>query len=284
MSYGDYGSRAPNARTFLFFHGIPDCRLDACLMPSDHALAEKLNIRWIGMDRPGMGLSTYRAGHTILDWVEDLKELISHLKLDSYHLFSVSGGTAHALAAAKLLPREKVRSVGIMVGVAPVQAGTAGMSLLNRIGYAIWRYSPGVFLWIFERQVVPVLQQESPAKAEEMMRKQAKYLPKEDREEFSKPGAVEAFAKLWRESHRQGARGYVEDSKLSTAHWGFEVQDVGYPGVKLHYGGKDVNTPPNMGKYLAARLPNAVYNEFPGKSHFTMWDHIEEILTDMLED
>lgn len=35
---------------------------------------------------------------------------------------------------------------------------------------------------------------------------------------------------------------------------------------------------------MAERLPQAVYKEYAGKDHFTMWDHIEEILDDMLSD
>lgn len=57
-----------------------------------------------------------------------------------------------------------------------------------------------------------------------------------------------------------------------------------YSGIRLWYGKQDVNTPPEMGRYMAARLPNAVLKEYEGKSHFTIWDHIEEMLTDVLQD
>jgi len=59
---------------------------------------------------------------------------------------------------------------------------------------------------------------------------------------------------------------------------------VKYSGIRLWYGKQDVNTPPEMGRYMAARLPNAVLKEYEGKSHFTIWDHIEEMLTDVLQD
>jgi pimeloyl-ACP methyl ester carboxylesterase len=137
MSYAEYGSKSPDAHTIIFCHGIPDCRLDACLLPSDQELAQKLNIRWIGIDRPGLGLSSMAPGRTILDWVDDLKQLLAHLSIDSYYIFSVSGGTAWALAASLLLPHDQIKGVGIMIGVAPWKAGMAGMSIFNRIGYTI---------------------------------------------------------------------------------------------------------------------------------------------------
>lgn len=284
MSYAEYGSKDPYAKPFIFCHGIPDCRLDACLLPSDQRLAEKLNIRWIAIDRPGIGLSSRHEGRTVLGWVDDLKQLIDHLDLKEYRVFSVSGGTAYALAAAKLLPRAQIKAVGIMIGVAPWIAGTKGMSFANRLGYYGYKYSPQVFRWVYDKRMVPIVQQESPAKAEEMVRKQMKYVSAEEQEEMKQPGTVEAVARIWREICRQGAHGPMEDSQTHTGHWGFEVEEVDYPGVKLWYGEKDVNTPPEMGKYLAARLPKSVLKIYEGKSHFTMWHHTEEICNDMLKD
>ena len=284
MSFGEYGSKAADAHPFIFMHGIPDTRLDACLLPSDQALAEKLNIRWIGIDRPGMGLSTFQPDRTILGWVDDLQCLINHLKLDKYRIFSASGGSPYALAAAKVLPRQNLRSVGIGFGTAPLEAGAKGLSVLNRIGFWSWVHCPWAFQWIFDRYIVPDVQ-ESHEKTEAIVRKQIKYLPQKDREALEGEEDIQGWIRLFREIYRQGsARGYVEDSKLTTKHWGFELEDVGYPGIRLWYGKEDVNTPPELGRYMAARLSGAVLKEYEGKSHFTMWDHIEEILTDMMKD
>ena len=113
LAYTEYGSKAPDAHPFIFVHGIPDTRLDACLLSTDRAISEKLNIRWTGIDRPGMGLSTFHPNCTVFGGVNGLQCLIHHLKLDRYQILSVSGGTAYALACAELLPREQLRSVGI---------------------------------------------------------------------------------------------------------------------------------------------------------------------------
>jgi pimeloyl-ACP methyl ester carboxylesterase len=285
LAYAEYGSKAPDAHAFIFIHGVPDTRLDACLLSSDRAIAEKLNIRWIGIDRPGMGLSTFHPNRTVLSWANDLKCLIHHLKLNRYRLFSVSGGTGYALACAKLLPREQLRSVGIAFGVGPWEAGLKGTSLLNRTGLWIWEKHPWVFRKIFDRFVVPKVQEESPKKTEEMIRKQNKYMPKKDREALGSEEAIQGLVKITREIYRQGSsKGYVEDSKLATRHWGFDLEQVKYSGIRFWYGKQDINTPPEMGRYMATRLPNAVLKEYEGKSHFTMWDHIEEILTEMLQD
>lgn len=285
LSYGEYGSKAPDAHPFLFMHGIPDTRLDACLLPSDQALAEKLNIRWIGIDRPGLGLSTFQPGRTNLGWVDDMKCLIQHLQLKQYRILGVSGGTSYALACAHLLPRSELRSVGIAFGVGPWESGMAGLSVLNRVGITIWKYFPGVFRWTFDRYVVPKVHTPDQKATEDMLRQQMKYMPKEDRKAWQDEDLFQGLVKIHREVYRQGSSiGYVEDSKISTGDWGFDLKDVDYSGVRLWYGSKDVNTTPQQGRYMAARLRDAVYKEYPGKTHFTMWDHIEEILTDMLQD
>lgn len=283
MSFAEYGSKAPDAHSIIFCHGIPDCRLDACLLISDQEIAKKLNVRWIGIDRPGIGLSSTHESRNTLSWVEDLRELINALNLKSYYIFGVSGGTGYALAAAKLLPREQVRGVGIMIGVAPWESSTNGMSILNRIGYFVWKHVPGVFGWIFDRELVPIMQAENQTEAEELMSRSMKYGSQiADTEDIDNPEMVSAITKIYREVCRQGAGGWVEDSKVQTGDWGFKIEDVQYPGVHLWYGEKDVNTPPSMGKHLAARLTGSLYKEFAGKTHFTMWHHMEEILTELI--
>ncbi|KAF2154265.1 alpha/beta-hydrolase [Myriangium duriaei CBS 260.36] len=285
LSYAEYGSKAANASTFIFIHGIPDTRLDACLLSSNEVLAQKLNIRWIGIDRPGIGFSTFQETRTVLGWVEDLKCLIKELKPETYWILSVSGGTPYALACALLLPQSELKSVGIGFGVGPWEAGMAGLCLLNRIGLWIWKNHPWIFRWLFDKYVVPKVYQSSPVDTRKMIEQQNKYMTKEDREALQDPELMQGLVNIEREIYRQGSsRGYIEDSKMATRDWGFKLEDVQYPGIRLWYGDKDVNTPSQAGRYMAERLQHAVFKEYPGKSHFTMWDCLEDMLSDMLQD
>lgn len=54
--------------------------------------------------------------------------------------------------------------------------------------------------------------------------------------------------------------------------------------VKFWYGDRDVNTPASQRQYMADRIPGATIAVFPEKSHFTVWDHLEEVLESMLKD
>lgn len=64
--------------------------------------------------------------------------------------------------------------------------------------------------------------------------------------------------------------------------WGFKMKDIKFPSIRFWYGSEEENTTPAMGRWMAGRLPGAVYKEYRGKSHFTIWS--EEILEDMLRD
>ena len=80
------------------------------------------------------------------------------------------------------------------------------------------------------------------------------------------------------EAHRPGGKGMALDMQLLFArHWGFEPEDVKVP-VKLWYGDADDITPPQMGRYLAERLPDAELTVYPGEAHMLVIAHWAEIL------
>jgi pimeloyl-ACP methyl ester carboxylesterase len=248
-------------------------------------MAKRLNIRWIGIDRPGFGFSTFLPGRTALGWVDDLRHLIRHLGLRKYRVLGASGGTPYALACAKLLPKDEILSVGVAFGIAPWEAGSKGLSIYNRLGMFIWGHFPNIMAKALDKELVTLVHQHDIEPTLQLTRKFARNTTKKDRELLEQDDQIQGFASIWREVFRQGSsQAWVADSKIATEQWGFELENVGYEGVRLWYGKEDVNTPPNAGRYMADRLPGAVYKEYEGRSHFTMWENIEEILTDMRRD
>ena len=67
LGYADFGS--PDGQTLFYFHGHPGSRLEARFLAKQ---ATQVGIRLIGVDRPGMGLSSYKAGRQFLDWPDDV--------------------------------------------------------------------------------------------------------------------------------------------------------------------------------------------------------------------
>lgn len=80
LGYAQFGS--PSGRPVFALHGLMGSRYDyASLGPT----AQKLNIRLICPERPGLGWSTPAgAEYTLLDHAQDVRRLADHLELKEY--------------------------------------------------------------------------------------------------------------------------------------------------------------------------------------------------------
>ena len=108
----------PSGFPVLSLHGTPGSRLER--WPRDE-LYQELEICLVTHDRAGYGRSTRRRGRTIADEVDDVVTLADQLGFDLFGVTGGSGGGAHALACAALLPDRVVRAI-CLVGVAPIGA------------------------------------------------------------------------------------------------------------------------------------------------------------------
>jgi pimeloyl-ACP methyl ester carboxylesterase len=79
LGYAQYGSLT--GRPIILHHGLAGSRFDAA---SFHEVGQQLDARIIGVDRPGMGLSSSHPNRTLLDFAKDVEHLTDHLKLDRY--------------------------------------------------------------------------------------------------------------------------------------------------------------------------------------------------------
>jgi pimeloyl-ACP methyl ester carboxylesterase len=113
LAYAEFGE--PSGKTLFYFHGGADCRLEARLLTKQ---AKQAGIRLIGVDRPGMGLSSFKAGRRLLDWPNDVVELADNLLIDRFAVLGVSGGGPYALACAHKIP-DHLTACGIIAGEGP---------------------------------------------------------------------------------------------------------------------------------------------------------------------
>ena len=92
LGFAEYGN--PNGKPLFYFHGHPGSRFEARYLENSETA------RIIGVDRPGLGLSTYKAGRKILDWPDDIAELANSLGIARFAVAGFSGGGPYALACA----------------------------------------------------------------------------------------------------------------------------------------------------------------------------------------
>ena len=279
LGFAEYGS--PTGPTIFYFHGLPGSRLNGA---ECDAVAKKHGMRIVGVDRPGMGLSTFQPGRKMLDWPRDISQLAKHLGTLQYRVMGESGGGPYALACAVVLPKSELLGVGVAMGMAPWNMGTKGMQLGQRILLNVMSWSPRITRTLLDSMAGKAARDPDPQVLTDLLTKSLKDVKPSDRVYFEDQDRLKGVVDSMRESYRQGAKGTAEDGRLITSHWGFELEDVTFEKIKMWYGTSDENTPIWMGRKMAKILPHAKLKEYEGKSHFTiMVNHLEEMLLDMLE-
>ncbi|KAJ4258210.1 hypothetical protein NW762_008358 [Fusarium torreyae] len=278
LGYHEFGD--PSGTPVIYIHGAPDSGVT--LSGFEDLLARQRGVRWIAPDRPGIGRSTFQPGRKILNYPSDLRRLIQHLGLTQYRILGTSGGAGYTLACAQQLPRNDLLAVGICAGIGPWEAGLTGQSETFRQLMMLWKDQNAEFVKYLENIFLAAAQDPDPNHMETVWRAQLDGFQPKDREILMNPSAIQSAVRVFRQIYCQGGAGHGQEMKLMTKPWGFDVEDIDYEGIKLWYGSADENIPPEMGRYMAERLPRSVYKEYPGETHYSIWR--EDLLSEFLED
>jgi pimeloyl-ACP methyl ester carboxylesterase len=265
LGYAEYGD--PSGRPVFFFHTGGMSRLLGRLTDQT---ASRLGIRIIAPDRPGIGLSDYQAGRTLLDWPKDVIRLAEHLNLDRFAVLGHSAGTPHVCACASAIP-DRLTAAAIVGCVGPPEAPTAGMF----VPFALLRRFPRLYGWSFAMMGRGA--RKDPDRAVEKFAK-APFLAEVDRTVAARPENHKVLAEATFEAHRPGSRGLAWDAALLVRPWGFRMQDITMP-IRLWHGEADGMAPIAQARYVAGLLPNCVAMFYPDEGHLSVLvNHLEDIL------
>src|SRR3972149_6694920 len=131
LGYAEHGN--PTGKPLFWFHGFPGSRLEPQFL---HETAAKRDVRVIALDRPGMGLPTFKRARTFLDWPDDVAQAADLLGIDRFAVAGLSGGSPYAAVCALKLA-DRLTAAGIISGIA-----TLGMSRQNRLLFTLGRRLP----------------------------------------------------------------------------------------------------------------------------------------------
>lgn len=259
LGYAEYGKS--DGKPLLYFHGHPGARYEAGFLAE---AAAKHGVRLIGVDRPGLGLSSYKPGRHFLDWPDDVLELADHLKIDRFAVVGFSGGGPYALACAYKIP-ERLTACGVVSGV-----GRSG-----RFISFLARWMPWVMLPITKRFFA------NEEKARAVMAKFTGKWAEPDRKVFERPNVADAMVASLVESYRQGTKGAAYDGTLIGARtWDFQLEDVAFENIHLWHGEADDQIAVTQARESAKRLPHCQATFYPNDGHIsTIADHADEIVT-----
>lgn len=259
LGFAEYGD--PDGYPLLSFHGTISSRLD---VDYSHDVARRMGVRIIGVDRPGMGLSTYQPHRTLLDWVPDVTALADHLNIDRFGVYGWSAGGQYALAVAAKLP-DRVTAATILGGPKPYNniSGMKGIPGLDRMLMIGSHYTP-----IFIRAGLRFsIVNASDDKVFSLVK-----------EDMSEPDVIYLdergqthVVKLVREAVRQGTRGPVRDFRILATPWGFPLSEV-VCAVDVWIAEHDHLGPTGEAADLVALLPNATLHEVADEGHISLPD------------
>jgi hypothetical protein len=118
LSYREFGHPDPVC-TILFFHGMPASRMEAAYFQST---AFDARCRISAIDRPGVGLSTFKPNRQITDWPQDVQQFVSALGIREFSVLGYSTGGPYALACAKAMDQAALKSVAVLNGAVSLRA------------------------------------------------------------------------------------------------------------------------------------------------------------------
>ncbi|KAF2226972.1 Alpha/Beta hydrolase protein [Elsinoe ampelina] len=249
IGYTQYGS--PTGQPIFFLHGLPGSRIEAAHL--DEA-GKRHNARVIGIDRPGIGLSTAQPGRTVVSAAQDVDRLATHLDIPCYGVLGVSGGGPPALACAATLPPDRLKAVSIVCGLGLGGMPLTGMGWMNWLGFRFgWHWMPTLSAKYVEREGFLGLPEEERYRLAE--KKFSSFKDPRDREAFVNPGGIlPVFLTSIKEAFRQGTSGVATEGWTLVQPAGFEIEDIRKDlPVQLWYGKDDKNVG-MVGGLIAKRL------------------------------
>ncbi|MFY1827495.1 alpha/beta fold hydrolase [Myxococcus fulvus] len=255
----------------FFIHGNPGSRY---MRHPDDRITHGLGVRLITPDRPGYGLSDYQPGRTLLDFPSDLEQLANALGIGRFSLFGVSAGGPYAAVSTWHLD-ERILRAAIVSGASPLKraGGMEGVNRDYRNAYAMAAWPEWVLhplLAMHDRQV--------RANPDRALAAVMAHASPDDRRVLSDP-LIAAQVQGWRrEATRRGVAGIRREAHILASPWDFPLEEI-RRDVDLWYWDGDSIVPPQMGRYLASRIPTAVPHFLPGGGHFSLYSHWRDILT-----
>jgi len=275
LGYADLGNL--EAKPLFHFHGFPGSRLEVAIF-ADRVVQN--NIRLIGIDRPGMGLSDFKKDRTILDWPDDVVELADALGIDKFAIEGISGGGPYAAACAYKIP-DRLTTCGIISGLGPIDLEVEEkIKSIRRLSFVI-RRMPWLFKLMISLQSRGLKDLE---KAEKKMRETIKKFPEQDREVMNDPKLLPLFIRESAEAFRQGNKGAFYEGKLYAKPWGFSPEDIS-PKLKMYiwHGEVDEAVPVAMGRGMCKAIPNCEGKFYPNDGHYsTIFKYFEDIISTLI--
>lgn len=274
LGYAEFGD--PAGFPVVYCHGFPASRLEGGLVAE---AARRHAARIIAIDRPGYGLSDWQEQRRLLDWPDDVAELLAFLGVERFAVLGVSGGGPYGLVLlAKLAGRIAAASLVCPLGPVFHEELVKAMHWPARLGFFSARRVPWLNQLFYGRVLGPFMRSQ-PALALSLLTVSS---PSADRAVLAGAGVKKILCESIREGLRPGARGALRDFQIYAHDWGFNPGEIA-ADVAIWHGEADATVPVSHSRAVAALLPNAQLRILAGEGHFSLpIGQADTILADLM--
>ncbi len=267
VGYAEYGDLM--GKPVIYLHGCPSSRFELN-DPDLVGIAERLHIRLIAPDRPGIGLSDWES-YTVASYPDILAQFAGQWGLERFPLLGVSSGGKVVAACAWKIP-QRLTTATIVSGTAPFDLPGVKQTLSkqDRMLYGTAVKVPWLFrleLWKIARDV-----KKNPASILSLFAE----LCESDKAVLAQPNVNRMMEQTVPEAFRQGTQGADHDLTIEARPWGFSLHDITMP-VNVWHGEADI-VPVEQARIMAQAIPNAHTRFFPSEGHLLFVTHFEEVL------
>ena len=262
IGYLDVG-KADGAAVF-HFHGHGSSRLEALMLED---AANRLGLRVIALDRPGIGYSDPRTGDRLLDWPADVAEVADQLGIERFAVQGMSAGGPYALACAHLLgPR--ITAVSLVSAVPPPEVARRTGPRVRRLAWWVAYRFPGYLRRRLKQFRPDDLPQEETVRTR--MLRVAHWLGGEDERLMQVAALRNVLARTMMETARQNGAGNRSEIERLVKPWGFDIGAIAAPRIFVWHGGEDRIMPIGPARLMALRLRDATSTFYANEGHFSV--------------
>ena len=243
----------------------------------DTSIIKSLNIRLICPDRPEYGRSSMDKNYTIQSWIDDLGQLLEHLKLESVAIVGVGYGATFALAAAEALPNT-INKVVVGVYSLPFFANninTFDAGILVKTGFKLCKNYPKLLRKILKLSMSKVILGDSM----NFSRRLYPFAYNKNLQTMEDENLTQTMIANINESNAQGFGKATTNElhMLLNQNIYFNPQNIKQPVVFYTSNGKSIN------KIVKQSIPNAQVRTEKNNSIFVVYHRWKDIVTCAIE-
>jgi pimeloyl-ACP methyl ester carboxylesterase len=255
------------------FHGNGSSRLEVLTVQKE---AERLGVRLICLDRPGIGGSDERPGYRLLDWPDDVVEVADLLGIARFAVLGFSGGAPFALACAYKIPHRLTTCGLVSPATSPFLQQAGSFALRTEVWLLV--HLPWLVRALFRLSMR--FSGTDAASFEKKLVSASARLGEADQQVLGRPEIRKAFAQATAECFRQATDAATKDGIVYSRPWGFQVEVITFEQVFLWQGEQDTVLPPAAAYLLAGALPHCTATFYPDEGHLsTFVNHAQDIWT-----